>query len=114
MACNVCRHVAGAYKSMKSNGEWKLAEFDAKTIVLSYRRDFSFKDEYLSITTLNGRKKYGLIIYDYARQYFDGTWKFLASRLVKKDNEYFFHLSVEKVLMLIYPKLRSLWGWISG
>jgi len=32
MACNVCRQVAGAYKSMKSNGEWKLAEFDAKTM----------------------------------------------------------------------------------
>jgi len=81
---------------MKSNGEWKLAEFDARTMVLSYGRDFSFKGEYLSITTLDGRKKYKLIIYDYAKQYFDGTWKFLASRLVKRGNEYYFHLSVEK------------------
>lgn len=96
MACNVCRQVAGAYKSMKSNGEWKLAEFDAKTMVVSYGRDFSFKGEYLSITTLDGRKKYKLIIYDYAKQYFDGSWKFLASRLVKRGNDYFFHLSVEK------------------
>ena len=32
MACNVCRQVAGTYKSMKSNGEWKLAEFDAKSM----------------------------------------------------------------------------------
>ena len=61
MACNVCRQVAGTYKSMKSNGEWKLAEFDAKSMVLSYGRDFSFKREYLSITTLDGRKKYKLI-----------------------------------------------------
>ena len=95
MSCNVCRQVAGTYKSMKSNGEWKLAKFDAKTMVLSYGRDFSFKGEYLSITTLDGRKKYKLIIYDYAKQYFDG-WKFLASRLVKRSNEYYFHLSVEK------------------
>jgi len=96
MTCNVCRQVAGAYKSMKSNGEWKLAKFDARTMVLSYGRDFSFKGEYLSITTLDGRKKYKLIIYDYAKQYFDGTWKFLASRLVKRGNEYYFHLGVEK------------------
>ena len=96
MACNVCRQVAGAYKSMKSNGEWKFAEFDARTMVLSYGRDFSFKDEYLSITTLIGRKSYKLIVYDHAKRYFDGTWKFLASRLVKRGNEYFFHLSVEK------------------
>jgi len=96
MSCNVCRQVAGAYKAMKSNGEWRLANFDAKTIVLSYGRDFSFKGEYLSITTLDGRKKYKLIIYDHAKQYFDGTWKFLASRLVKRGNEYYFHLSVEK------------------
>ena len=96
MACNVCRQVAGAYKSMKSSGEWKLSKFDARTMVLSYGRDFSFKGEYLSITTLDGRKKYKLIIYDYAKQYFDGTWRFLASRLVKRGNEYYFHLSVEK------------------
>jgi len=96
MACNVCRQVAGAYKSMKSNGKWKLAEFDARTMVVSYGRDFSFKGEYLSITTLDGRKKYKLIIYEYAKQYFDGTWRFLASRLVKRGNEYYFHLSVEK------------------
>jgi len=67
-------------------------------MVLSYARDFSFKGEYLSITTLDGRKKYKLIIYDYAKQYFDGTWKFLASCLVKIGNEYYFHLSVEKEL----------------
>jgi len=60
MACNVCRQVAGAYKSMKSSGEWKLSKFDARTMVLSYGREFSFKGEYLSITTLDGRKKYKL------------------------------------------------------
>jgi len=96
MSCNVCRQVAGAYRSMKSNGKWKLAEFDTRAVVLSYGRDFSFKGEYLSITTLDGRKKYKLVIHDHAKRYFDGTWKFLASRLVKRGNEYYFHLSVEK------------------
>ena len=42
MTCNVCRQVAGAYKSMKSNGEWKLAKFDARTMVLpSFRKSAS-------------------------------------------------------------------------
>ncbi len=79
-------------------------------MVLSLR-DFSFKGEYLSITTLDGRKKYKLIIYDYAKQYFDGTWKFLASRLVK----YYFHLSVEKeVPDADLLKAKEFMGWISG
>lgn len=96
MACNVCRQVAGSYKSMDKNGSWELAEFDARTITVSYGRDFSFKGNSLSITTLDGRKKYKLIIYDHAKQYFDGSWKFLASRVVRRGNDYYLHLSVEK------------------
>lgn len=32
----ICKQVAGVYKSMRSNEEWKLAEFDARTMIPSY------------------------------------------------------------------------------
>ncbi|MFB0545177.1 MAG: transposase, partial [Asgard group archaeon] len=76
---------------------WQLIEFKATNITFSYKRDFSINKKELSITTLDGRKKYKIANYDYAEQYFDGSWKYLASKLVKhKDDSYYFHLSCGK------------------
>jgi len=66
-------------------------------IQFSYGRDFSINHDELSITTLDGRQKYGIMNYQYAEQYFDGSWKYQASELVKhKDGRYYFHLVCEK------------------
>lgn len=102
MACNVCRQVSGAYKSLKDKikekkAKWQLLSFAPTNITFSYGRDFGITRDNLSITTLNGREKYAIANYDYAEQFFDGTWKYLASELVQhKDGRYYFHLSCEK------------------
>lgn len=102
MACNVARQVSGAYFSLKKKvtekkAKWQLLTFAPTNITCSYGRDFKITHTELSITTLNGRKKYEIANYDYANQFFDGSWKYIASKLVKhKDGCYYFHLSCEK------------------
>ena len=102
MACNVARQVSGAYFSLKKKitekkTQWQLLAFAPTNITCSYGRDFKISRSELSITTLRGRKKYEIANYDYAEQFFDGSWKYLASKLVKhKDDCYYFHLSCEK------------------
>ncbi|RLC82445.1 MAG: transposase [Chloroflexi bacterium] len=102
MACNVCRQVSGAYKSLKEKikvkrAKWQLLTFAPTNVTFSYGRDFTINRDMLSITTLRGRKKYQIVNYRYAEQFFDGSWKYLASKLVKhKDGHYYFHLSCEK------------------
>jgi len=102
MACNVCRQVSGAYRSLEKKvkakkAKWQLLSFAPTNITFSYGRDFGISHDELSITTLNGRKKYVIANYDYAEQFFNGLWKYPASKLVKhKDGRYYFHLSCEK------------------
>jgi IS605 OrfB family transposase len=102
MSCNVARQTAGAYKTLQSQirkGEtyWQLLKFAPTNIKFSYGRDFSINHDELSITTLDGRQKYGIMNYRYAEQFFDGSWKYQASELVKhKDGRYYFHLVCEK------------------
>ena len=102
MSCNVARQTAGAYRTLQSqirNGEtyWQLLKFAPTNIKFSYGRDFSINHDEISITTLDGRQKYGIMNYQYAEQYFDGSWKYQASELVKhKDGNYYFHLCCEK------------------
>jgi len=102
MSCNVARQVAGAYKTLQEQvnieqAEWQLLEFSPTSATFSFERDFRFSQGTLSIATLAGRKKYKLQVYKYAQRYFDGSWKYLASKLCRhKDGSYFFHLACEK------------------
>ena len=102
MACNVARQVSGAYKTLQEQvnieqTEWQLLEFSPTSATFSFERDFGFSQDTLSITTLAGRKKYKLLNYRYAERYFDGSWRFLASKLcLHRDGSYYFHLSCEK------------------
>lgn len=102
MSCNVARQVAGAYKSLqkkveKGKSEWKQIEFEPTNIKFSYGRDYKISVEQLSISTLDGRKKYEITNYEYAEQYFSKEWKYLASELVKhRDGNYYFHLTCKK------------------
>ncbi|MFB6088267.1 MAG: RNA-guided endonuclease InsQ/TnpB family protein [Candidatus Aenigmatarchaeota archaeon] len=102
MSCNVARQVAGAYSSLqkkveKGKSKWKQIKFKPTNIKFSYGRDYKLSEEQLSISTLDGRKKYEIMNYDYAEQYLSEEWKYLASELVEhKDGEYYFHLTCEK------------------
>lgn len=102
MSCNVARQVSGAYKTLqkqveKGESEWQEIEFSPTNIKFSYGRDYKINEERLSISTLDGRKEYEIMNYEYAEQYFSEEWKYLASELVKhEDGEYYFHLTCEK------------------
>ena len=102
MSCNVARQTAGAYKTLqsqisKSETHWQLLKFAPTNIKFSYGRDFSINHDEISITTVDGRQKYGIMNYRYAEQFFDGSWEYQASELVKhKDGNYYFHLCCEK------------------
>ena len=102
MACNIVRQVCGTYASLtqqikQKKSKWKQIEYKPNNITFSYRRDFKINKESVGITTLNGRTKYELANYDNADKYFDGTWKYCASKLVRhRNNKYYFHLSIEQ------------------
>ena len=103
MSCNIPRQVSGCYKTLKEQIKegkviWKEITFSPYSMTLSYKRDFSISQDLVAITTINnGRKPYKIQSYDNAQQYFDGTWKFTASKVVRhKDSNHYFHLSVEK------------------
>ncbi|NPE28848.1 IS200/IS605 family element transposase accessory protein TnpB [Methanococcoides sp. SA1] len=103
MSCNIPRQVAGCYKTLKEQiktkrSHWQQVEFSPTSMTLSYKRDFTIDENIVKITTLNSsRKAYAILNYDYAKQYFDGSWKYQASEVVKhNDGNYFFHLSIEK------------------
>ncbi len=102
MCCNVARQVAGAYKTLQDQvlsgqAEWQLLEFDPTSATFSFERDFGFSKDSLSITTLAGRKRYKIQIYRHAERYFDGSWRYSASKLcLHKNGSYFFHLCCEK------------------
>ncbi|TGC08019.1 RNA-guided endonuclease InsQ/TnpB family protein [Methanolobus halotolerans] len=103
MSCNIPRQVAGCYKTLKEQIKegkvnWKEITFSPYSMTLSYKRDFSISQDSVAITTINnGRKSYKIQNYDNAQQYFDGTWKFTASKVLRhKDGNHYFHLSIEK------------------
>lgn len=101
MACNICRQVSGTYKTLQEQVKteqavWQKIEYRASNVTFSFQRDYTISPEELSITTLEGRKRYLISIYDHAKQYFDGSWIFSASKLVKHKDGYYFHLCCEK------------------
>ena len=101
MTCNICRQVAGTYKTLQEQiktgqSKWQLIQYEPTNMIFSHQRDFTITNEYVSITTLERRKKYNFHMYQNAEQYFDGSWTYLASKLVKHKDGYYFHLSVSK------------------
>ena len=101
MACNICRQVSGTYKTLQEQvkigqADWQKIEYKASNVTFSFQRDYTLTEKELSITTLSGRKRYPVIMYDHAKQYFDGSWTFNASKLVKHKDGYYFHLCCEK------------------
>ena len=102
MSCNIIRQVCGTYASLikqirRKKAKWQCIEYAPSNITFSYKRDFTISATHISIATLTKRKKYEIANYKYADQYFDGTWKYCASKLVRHRNgNYYFHLSIEK------------------
>lgn len=74
---------------------WKPLAFKRPQLDLVRNRDYSFKDNSLSINTINGRilvEVYGLP----ENPYFDGSWKLGTGKLVRSGKHWFFHVATSK------------------
>jgi IS605 OrfB family transposase len=103
MAQSVMKTVIARYKSAKSNGHlWHKVRFKRPEYDLVWNRDYSLRDSFFSVNTLNGRIK---VKYQAKgmKQYFDGTWSFGTAKLIKKFNKWFLHIPVTKQLSHCSP-----------
>lgn len=74
---------------------WKPIEFKRPQLDLVRNRDYSFKNDVLSMNTINGRihvKVYGLS----ENPYFDGSWNLGTGKVVRSGKHWFFHVSASK------------------
>ena len=74
---------------------WKPIEFKRPQLDLVRNRDYSFKNNVLSMNTINGRihvKVYGLS----ENPYFDGSWTLGTGKVVRSGKHWFFHVSASK------------------
>lgn len=72
---------------------WKPIEFKRPQLDLVRNRDYSFKNNVLSMNTINGRihaKIHGLL----DNPYFDGSWALGTGKVVRSGKHWFFHVSV--------------------
>ena len=74
---------------------WQPIEFKRPQLDLVRHRDYSFKDDVLSMNTLNGRilvKVHNLS----QNPYFDGSWTLGTGKVVRSGKHWFFHVAVSK------------------
>jgi len=74
---------------------WKPIEFKRPQLDLVRNRDYSFKNNMLSMNTINGRihvKVYGLL----ENPYFNGSWTLGTGKVVRSGKHWFFHLAASK------------------
>ena len=74
---------------------WKPIEFRRPQLDLVRNRDYRFKNNMLSMNTINGRiqvKVYGLS----NNSYFDGSWTLGTGKVVQSGKHWFFHVSASK------------------
>jgi IS605 OrfB family transposase len=95
LVCSARSVVAEAYKREIGKLHWWKDDagvrYDARTFTL--RAD----SETVSLTTLGGRVKVGLVISGYHRPYFDGTWTFVkTTTLCYKGKKWYLHLVARK------------------
>lgn len=74
---------------------WKPIKFKRPQLDLVRNRDYSFKNNMLSMNTINGRihvKVYGLL----ENPYFNGSWTLGTGKVVRSGKHWFFHLAASK------------------
>ena len=74
---------------------WEPIKFKRPQLDLVRNRDYSFKNDLLSMNTINGRifvKVYGLE----ENHYFDGSWTLGTGKVVRSGKHWFFHVSATK------------------
>ena len=89
---------------------WKPIVFKRPQLDLVRNRDYSFKDNWLSMNTINGRilvEVYGIP----ENPYFDGSWKLGTGKVVRSGKHWFFHVAASKeVPEFELPRLKHVVG----
>ena len=89
---------------------WNPIVFKRPRLDLVRNRDYSFKDNLLSMNTINGRilvEVYGLS----ENPYFDGSWKLGTGKVVRSGKHWFFHVAASKeVPEFELPQLKHVVG----
>lgn len=76
---------------------WKPIEFKRPQLNLVRNRDYSFKNNMLSMNTINGRIY--VDVYGFSNNpYFDGSWTLGTGKVVRNGKHWFFHVSARKVV----------------
>lgn len=99
MAVNVCTTVCGAYASQHSNNLFgSLSEFKSPKVIYSYGRDYSFikNNKVISLNTVNKRIKVPFKVNNYFKKYLTKDWEYGSLELIKKDINYYLHITVSK------------------
>lgn len=95
MACSVFRDVSAKYKANKKKKLSSAISFKETHINYVYNKDFSFKNNILKISTINGRKQYNINLCDYYKNFILKSTEFNGSTLIKtKKNELYFCLCI--------------------
>jgi putative transposase len=78
---------------------WQKVTYSSTSMTLSYNRGYKIAEDSVNLTTFShGRKTYKICNYPYAKQFFRSLWKFEDSKVMKDNNEYYFHLTVSREL----------------
>ena len=114
-ACAVCKVVAAKYKSLISNkwlyktkkgkqtGEINVPQFKPKELDYVRDRNYSLnKNGIVSISTLNGRRKFGF--YNTGYNYlFEGDWDYGQAKLKKINDSYYLYVTFSKQIETFTP-----------
>lgn len=99
MAVNICTAVCGSYTSQHSNSVYgSLAVYKSPKVIYSYGRDYSFLNnkKIISLNTIDKRIKIPFKVNDYFRKYLTDDWKFGSLEIVKTNDNYYAHITVNK------------------
>jgi len=94
MTCSVFRHVAATYHDKEHRS--RLHTFTGSSMVLQHGRDWSITGNRLSVSSINGRRRFSIDDCAYVRGYVNKDWKLGAATLNSKQNGLWLHVSVSK------------------
>ena len=98
LAISSCHKAAEAIKSVyRQKNKYKTCPKSEICAIRLDKNSYSLflSTKEISILTISGRKRYGLLIPDYYKNYFN-SWKYKSADLFIKQNKVYIHISFEK------------------
>lgn len=99
MSCSVIKTVLARYKALgttrvnRKQGKWTEPRFSKSQLELCYNRDYTLRDDLLSINTLAGRIR---VKYhdEFVKKYLTGEYKLGTAKLVRNHGKYYLYVPV--------------------